>query len=223
MRRSCPCAPRMARKCQACPTTRCHEGDEVVSPQAAYIVTDILAGNTDPAQNPVWGTMHLTSANGRRRPAALKTGTNNDAKDLSAYGFIAPPTAGGRKQGEYALAMGVWMGNSDASPVGSAADPVFSLDTAGPLWQAVMNEVTRDWRVNDFAATVGHRQRPGRRVHRVQAFPVLPGAGRGAVHQGHDPRRRPVHPGRRCDGRAPTARPTAGPTAAPGTRCARAS
>jgi len=130
------------------------DGTQVVSPQAAYIVTDILAGNTDPAVNPVWGTMELTSATGRRRPAALKTGTNNDAKDLSAYGFIAPPTAGGRKQGEYALAMGVWMGNSDASPVGSAADPVFSLDTAAPLWQAVMDEVTRDWRVNDF-------QRPG--------------------------------------------------------------
>ncbi len=126
------------------------DGREVVSPQAAYIVTDILAGNTDPAQNPVWGTMKLTSDNGRRRPAALKTGTNSDAKDLSAYGYIAPPTANGRKQGEYALALGVWMGNSDSTPVGSAADPVFSLDTAGPLWQAVMNEVTGEWRVNDF-------------------------------------------------------------------------
>ncbi len=126
------------------------EGDEVISPQAAYVVTDILAGNTDPAENPVWGTMQLTSASGKRRPAALKTGTNNDAKDLSAYGYIAPPTSAGRKQGEYALAMGVWMGNSDATSVGSAADPVFSLDTAAPLWQAVMDEVTQDWRVNDF-------------------------------------------------------------------------
>ncbi len=42
------------------------KGREVVSPQAAYIVTDILAGNTDPAQNPVWGTMHLDQ---RHRPA----------------------------------------------------------------------------------------------------------------------------------------------------------
>ncbi len=125
-------------------------GREVITAQAAYVVTDILAGNTDPNQNPIWGAMRLTSADGTRRPAALKTGTNNDAKDLSAYGYIAPPTSGGRKQGEYALAMGVWMGNSDASPVGSGADPVFSLDTAAPLWQAVMNEVTRDWRVNDF-------------------------------------------------------------------------
>ena len=33
--------------------------------------------------------------NGVRRPATLKTGTNNDAKDLSAYGYIAPPSREG--------------------------------------------------------------------------------------------------------------------------------
>ncbi|MFN8518385.1 MAG: penicillin-binding transpeptidase domain-containing protein [Chloroflexota bacterium] len=126
------------------------DGDEVISPQAAYVVTDILAGNTNPAENPIWGQMELTAANGKRRPATLKTGTNNDAKDLSAYGYIAPPTAAGRKDGEYALALGVWMGNSDATPVSGSGDSVFSLDAAGPLWQAVMDEVTADWRVNDF-------------------------------------------------------------------------
>jgi peptidoglycan glycosyltransferase len=131
------------------------DGDQVITPQTSYIVTDILAGNTDPAQNPIWGTMRLTSANGRRRPAALKTGTNNDAKDLSAYGYIAPPTSAGRRDGEYALAMGVWMGNSDATPVSGGGDSVFSLDAAAPLWQAVMNEVTRDWRVNDFERPEG--------------------------------------------------------------------
>jgi len=126
------------------------KGHKVISPQAAYVVTDILAGNTNPAENPIWGTMKVTNANGRRRPATLKTGTNNDAKDLSAYGYIAPPTAAGRKDGEYALALGVWMGNSDATPVSGTGDSVFSLDAAGPLWQAVMNEVTADWRINDF-------------------------------------------------------------------------
>jgi peptidoglycan glycosyltransferase len=126
------------------------KGDEVISPQAAYVVTDILAGNTNPAENPTWGTMKVTNANGRRRPATLKTGTNNDAKDLSAYGYIAPPTTAGRKDGEYALALGVWMGNSDATPVSGTGNSVFSLDAAAPLWQAVMNEVTADWRVNDF-------------------------------------------------------------------------
>ena len=37
----------------------------------------------------------ITNEAGERRPATLKTGTNNDAKDLNAYGFIAPPTRGG--------------------------------------------------------------------------------------------------------------------------------
>ena len=64
-----------------------------VSPQAAYIVTDILAGNTNPNVNPFWGKFAIDGPDGRR-PATLKTGTNNDAKDLNAYGYIAPPTAG---------------------------------------------------------------------------------------------------------------------------------
>ncbi len=126
------------------------DGERVISPAAAYVVTDILAGNTDPQENPVWGTMRITDSSGRRRPATLKTGTNNDAKDLSAYGYIAPPTRAGRRDGEYALALGVWMGNSDASPVSGTGDAVFSLDAAAPLWQAVMSEVTSDWRINDF-------------------------------------------------------------------------
>ena len=84
------------------------------SPQAAYIVTDILAGNTNPNVNPFWGkfAIHGTDA---RRPATLKTGTNNDAKDLNAYGYIAPPTDAGRAEGAYALTVGVWNGNSDNS------------------------------------------------------------------------------------------------------------
>ena len=80
-------------------------------------MTDILAGNTNPDVNPFWGEFAITNADGARRPATLKTGTNNDAKDLNAYGFIAPPTADGRAAGEYALAVGAWNGNSDNSVV----------------------------------------------------------------------------------------------------------
>jgi peptidoglycan glycosyltransferase len=125
------------------------EGRAVVSPQAAYVMTDILAGNTQPDVNPVWGSMELR-ARGQHRPAALKTGTNNDAKDLSAYGYIAPPSREGRADGEYALVVGVWAGNSDATTVSDPSDPVFSLDVAAPVWQAVMREATRGWDVNDF-------------------------------------------------------------------------
>ncbi|HEX5148581.1 MAG TPA: transglycosylase domain-containing protein, partial [Candidatus Limnocylindrales bacterium] len=63
------------------------EGTQVVSPQAAFIVTDILSGNTNTAVNPFWGRFAVDGPD-RRRPATLKTGTNNDAKDLNAYGYI---------------------------------------------------------------------------------------------------------------------------------------
>ena len=131
------------------------KGKPVISEQAAYVVTDILAGNTDPAINPIWAANRITTRDGTRRPAALKTGTTNDAKDLNAYGYIAPPSAQGRKRGEYALSVGVWAGNSDASPVTTVANPVFSLDVAAPVWDAFLTDVTRTWEVRDFRAPDG--------------------------------------------------------------------
>ena len=72
------------------------KGKQVISEQAAYVITDILKGNTDPSENGVWSDyVQITARNGTRRPAALKTGTSNDAKDLNAYGYIAPPSGPG--------------------------------------------------------------------------------------------------------------------------------
>jgi membrane peptidoglycan carboxypeptidase len=120
-------------------------GQQVASPEAAAIVTNILAGNTDLQVNPFWGKFRIVDA-GKRRPATLKTGTNNDAKDLNAYGFIAPPSADGRGAGEYALAVGVWNGNSDNTPVG----PVFSIDVSTFVWQGFLTEATKGWQINNF-------------------------------------------------------------------------
>jgi membrane peptidoglycan carboxypeptidase len=120
-------------------------GQQVASPEAAAIVTDILAGNTDVKVNPFWGKFAIVDA-GKRRPATLKTGTNNDAKDLNAYGFIAPPSADGRAGGEYALAVGVWNGNSDNSVVG----PVFSIEVSTFVWQGFLTEATKGWKINNF-------------------------------------------------------------------------
>jgi membrane peptidoglycan carboxypeptidase len=136
------------------PPYKVPDGRQTVSPQAAYVVTDILAGNTDPAVNPIWGEMQIVQG-GVRRPATLKTGTNNDAKDLSAYGYIAPPDKEGRRDGEYAIALGVWAGNSDNSEVSTADSPIFSLDVAGPVWQNIMRETTKGWEVNDFPRPKG--------------------------------------------------------------------
>ena len=138
------------------------------APQAAFIVTDILAGNTNKNVNPFWGKFAITGPDGARRPATLKTGTNNDAKDLNAYGYIAPPTDAGRSGGAYALAVGVWNGNSDNSLVSTARSPLFSIDVSTYVWQGFLNEATAKWPVTDLQAT-GRRPRPGqdRPVHRV--------------------------------------------------------
>jgi hypothetical protein len=136
-------------------------GSQVASPQAAFIVSDILAGNTDPKQNPYWGKFELTDG-GQRRPAALKTGTTNDTKDLSAYGFLAAPD----DPTAPALAVGVWMGNSDNSQTGG----VFSLDSTAPLWQAFLDEVTAGTPIAQFKEPDGIVQA------RVDAFSgMLPG------------------------------------------------
>jgi membrane peptidoglycan carboxypeptidase len=124
-------------------------GTPAVSPQAAYVVTDILAGNTNKNVNPFWGKFSINGPD-RRRPATLKTGTNNDAKDLNAYGFIAPPTDAGRTAGAYALAVGVWDGNSDNSLVSTASQPLFSIDVATYEWQGFLQEASAKWPVTDF-------------------------------------------------------------------------
>ena len=127
------------------------EGTQAVSPQAAFLVTDILAGNTDKEQNPIWAEK-LALYNGKggsRRPAAVKTGTSNDARDLATYGYLAPP-----KDDHPALAVGVWMGNSDHSNPRSK-EPAISLTAAAPLWHAFVRDYTKSWPVTNFKAPEG--------------------------------------------------------------------
>ena len=71
------------------------EGTEVISPQAAYIITDILAGNTDTKVNPFWGKFAIYD-DGTRRPAAYKTGTTNDNRDVARLRLPRPAEGQGR-------------------------------------------------------------------------------------------------------------------------------
>jgi membrane peptidoglycan carboxypeptidase len=122
-------------------------GKVAVSPQAAFIMTDILAGNTDPAQNPFWSKRAIYDGT-TRRPAALKTGTTNDTKDLTAMGFLAPPA----DPKAPAFAVGAWMGNSDnsAPPTG-----VVSLESAASLWQSFLTAATKGQPIADFQSPPG--------------------------------------------------------------------
>jgi len=122
-------------------------GTRVVSAQAAYIMTDILAGNTNPAENPFWSKRAIYDG-GQRRPATLKTGTTDDTRDLTAVGYIAPP-----KDAKLpALVVGAWMGNSDfsAPPRG-----VVALESAASMWQAFMTQATKGTPITDFRRPAG--------------------------------------------------------------------
>jgi penicillin-binding protein 1A len=111
------------------------------TPAATYVVTNILAGNTDPAQNNWWSQYKIMSGN-TRRPATLKTGTSDQTQDLFAVGYVAPPTDASQP----AIVAGVWAGNSDNAPGHS----VMSLEMAAPIWHAFMSEVTAGTPVTDF-------------------------------------------------------------------------
>jgi len=118
--------------------------ERVISAQSAYLVTDILADNTDPTQNAWWGGRFQIKTKDGRRPATLKTGTTNDFRDLQAIGFVAPdkdPTVT-----EGAIVTAVWVGNSDFSPISK----VFAGDGPTFIWHDYMAEVTAAFPLRDF-------------------------------------------------------------------------
>jgi membrane peptidoglycan carboxypeptidase len=125
---------------------------QAVSAQAAWLVADILQGNTDPRQNPIWSKVLeiKNGPSGQRRPVAAKTGTANDARDLATYGFLAPP----KDPSAPALAIGLWMGNSDHSNPRSR-QPAISLTAAAPLWHAFVRDLTNKLPVASFARPKG--------------------------------------------------------------------
>ncbi len=123
------------------------DGERAISAQTAFLVSDILAGNTDPRQNEIWAAKLAlrNGPGGSRRPAAAKTGTTNDARDLGTYGYL--PASGKDGTG---LVVGVWMGNSDHSYPRSRGDAATSLTAAAPLWRAFVRDYTRKWEVAKF-------------------------------------------------------------------------
>jgi 1A family penicillin-binding protein len=91
--------------------------ERVVSPQTAYLISDILSDND--ARAPGFG---LHSPLRLDRPAAAKTGTTSDFRDNWTLGYTPE------------LAVGVWVGNADNSPMRN----VSGIDGAAPIWRDVM-------------------------------------------------------------------------------------
>jgi 1A family penicillin-binding protein len=88
--------------------------------QIAYLLTDILSDND--ARAYIFGRGNVMElADGR--PAAVKTGTSNDWRDSWAVGFTPDVT------------VGVWVGNSDGSPMQEVA----GVNGAGTIWRELMD------------------------------------------------------------------------------------
>jgi 1A family penicillin-binding protein len=103
--------------------------EQVISPQHAYLITDILADNQ--ARAPMFGA---NSALKLSRPAAAKTGTTDDWRDGWTMGYTPD------------LVAGVWVGNADNTPMkgtsGSAG--------AAPIWHHFMERALADQPAREF-------------------------------------------------------------------------
>jgi membrane peptidoglycan carboxypeptidase len=99
----------------------------------AYLTHWILQGNTDPRLNLWWGARaELTDPNGIRRDATAKTGTTNDFKDVTAFGYIPG-----------SLTTGVWMGNNNQDPLAAG---LFSANGPLYLWHDFMDlAINKPW------------------------------------------------------------------------------
>lgn len=105
-----------------------------VSPQVAYLITDILSD--DEARLPAFGENSVLKLS---RPAAAKTGTTTDWRDNWTIGYTPD------------LAVGVWVGNADNSPM----QFISGITGAGPIWHEFMEEAHKGEPVRRFARPEG--------------------------------------------------------------------
>ena len=102
------------------------EPQQVISPESAYLVTDIMSDNR--ARTPAFGENNMLRLS---LPAAAKTGTTTDYRDNWTEGFT-----------RYLVA-GVWAGNSDGRPMRNTS----GVTGAAPIWNAFMEAVLADPRM----------------------------------------------------------------------------
>jgi penicillin-binding protein 1C len=98
-------------------------GRRVLSPEAAFIVADILSDRESRSQ-----TFSLESPLSTRFWTAVKTGTSKDMRDNWCVGFSDRYT------------VGVWAGNFSGEPMWN----VSGITGAAPVWVEIMNQLHRD-------------------------------------------------------------------------------
>jgi 1A family penicillin-binding protein len=112
-------------------------GQQVVNPVDAFLITDILSDNE--ARTPVFGVNSLLRLD---RPAAAKTGTTNDFRDVLTLGYTPQ------------LVTGVWVGNADNSEMVQ----ISGITGAAPIWNEFMRVALANEPVMEFTPPAGVRQ-----------------------------------------------------------------
>jgi penicillin-binding protein 1A len=110
--------------------------EEALSPQTAYIMTNMLQTVVD------HGTGYGARARGFTRPAGGKTGTSNNNTDNWFMGFTPQITCG------------VWIGFDDKTKIGIGKGEV-GATTALPVWTEFMKVATANMPVRDFPVPPG--------------------------------------------------------------------
>ncbi len=147
-------------------------GPQVLTPDVAYVLTDMMRGVVTE------GTAKAAQALGR--PAAGKTGTSANFKDVWFVGFTAD------------LVCGVWIGRDNSLPIG---DKITGGGAAVPIWLEFMQRAHPATPVRDFPVPPGVTFA---RSDRWSGDPAGPGAdavwvpfARGTMPAGYAPRAAP--------------------------------
>ncbi|MEK7620564.1 MAG: transglycosylase domain-containing protein [Patescibacteria group bacterium] len=110
------------------------EGKKVVETNIARTISYVLSDNA--ARAPVFGASSYLQLG--ERPVAAKTGTTNDYIDGWLMGYTP------------SLAVGVWVGNNDNTPMNRAGGSI----GAGPIWSGFMTRVLQDKPIEYFTSPV---------------------------------------------------------------------
>lgn len=105
--------------------------ERAIPAQIAHLISDVLSDNN--ARAPVFGfnsALYLGS-----RPVAAKTGTTQNNRDGWLIGYTP------------SLAVGVWTGNNDDTPMTAAGA---GLSAAGPMWKEFMTKALQGTSVEYF-------------------------------------------------------------------------
>ncbi|OGM74130.1 hypothetical protein A3H19_03735 [Candidatus Woesebacteria bacterium RIFCSPLOWO2_12_FULL_39_9] len=114
-------------------TSKC-DGNKVIDPRVAYIITDILKDNN--ARTPAFGTNSLLVIPNHKE-VAVKTGTSNNLRDNLTLGY------------NQTYLVATWVGNNDNSEMARIASGVTG---ASPIFNKIMSsllqtEENHDWTV----------------------------------------------------------------------------